>query len=79
MLVLGRSLQEGENVIWIGDDIKVTLCWQKGRMFGIGVEAPPHVKILRGELRERPETPRQASPLSGHVRTPRNPTDTGAA
>lgn len=49
MLVLSRKLNE---VIKIGDDVRVVLLKVKGDTVRIGVEAPKHVKILREEIEE---------------------------
>ena len=54
MLVLSRS--PGEQ-IRIGDDITITIVETVGRRIKIGIAAPDHVRILRGEL--EPETPRR--------------------
>ncbi len=48
MLVIGRTAGQ---TIKIGDEIKVTVL--KGNR--IGIEAPPDVKILRGEITDRPK------------------------
>lgn len=49
MLVLGRK--KGE-VIHIGDNIKMTVTQTRDKygQVKIGIDAPPDVKILRGEL-----------------------------
>lgn len=49
MLVLSRK--PGEKVI-IGNSIAVTIFQIKGNRVSIGIEAPPAVSILRGELAE---------------------------
>ena len=49
MLVLTRDSKEETNTILIGDDIRVTVLSCGGRV-AIGIEAPDHVDILRGEL-----------------------------
>jgi carbon storage regulator len=47
MLILSR--RESERV-HLGDDIVLTIVRVNGDKVRIGVEAPPHVKILRTEL-----------------------------
>lgn len=47
MLVLTRT--EGEAVL-IGDNIRVTVSRVDGAQIRIGIEAPPAVGIVRGEL-----------------------------
>ena len=50
MLVLSRK--EGEKLV-IGDDIVITVNRISGHRVSIGIEAPPHVPITRGELQPR--------------------------
>ena len=50
MLVITRKI-EGE--IRIGPDVKVKVLGVRGGVVSIGIEAPPDVKVLRGELVER--------------------------
>jgi carbon storage regulator len=47
MLVLSRK--QGEEVK-IGDHITVTVLGIRGGVVKLGIDAPPHVRILRGEL-----------------------------
>ncbi|MEQ8849610.1 carbon storage regulator [Botrimarina sp.] len=47
MLVLTRKPQEK---IRIGDDITITVIKTKGQGVRLGIEAPAHVPVLRGEL-----------------------------
>jgi carbon storage regulator len=47
MLILSRK--ESERV-HLGDDIVLTIVRVNGDKVRIGVEAPPHIKILRTEL-----------------------------
>lgn len=47
MLVLTRK--QGEK-IKIGDNITVTVLGVRGGVLKLGIDAPPHVRILRGEL-----------------------------
>ena len=49
MLVLSRK--PGEKVI-IGDRITIQVVAVKGNQVRIGIEAPPHVEILREELHD---------------------------
>jgi carbon storage regulator len=59
MLVLTRKPNE---VINIGDQIMVRILRIQGNQVRVGIEAPPGVHILRGEL-ERPPTERDVPPL----------------
>ena len=57
MLVLSRRI--GERVC-IGPDVVVRVVEISGNRVRLGIEAPPHVRILRGELAEwitRPSSP----------------------
>ena len=47
MLVLSRKPNES---IFIGLDIQLTVLSVKGSCVKVGIEAPPHVRILRDEL-----------------------------
>ena len=47
MLILSRKESE---CIHLGDDIIVTVVRVNGDKVRIGVQAPPHIKILRTEL-----------------------------
>lgn len=47
MLVLSRKL--GEKLL-VGSDIVVTVVEVKGNRVRLGVSAPAHVQVLRGEL-----------------------------
>lgn len=47
MLVLTRKVDE---VIMVGDDIKITVCSIKGNNVRIGIDAPPGVRIYRKEI-----------------------------
>jgi carbon storage regulator len=49
MLVLSRK--QGER-LHIGDDITISVLEVQGRRIRIGIEAPSHVRVVRGELRE---------------------------
>lgn len=47
MLVLSRKV--GEKLV-IGDGIVITVSRVAGQRVSIGIEAPPHVRVVRGEL-----------------------------
>lgn len=47
MLVLTRKIQEK---IQIGENITVTILRVKGRMVGVGIEAPRDVRVMRAEV-----------------------------
>lgn len=47
MLILSR--RESESV-HLGDDIVLTIVRVSGEKVRIGIQAPPHVKVLRNEL-----------------------------
>jgi carbon storage regulator len=49
MLVLSRK--QGEQ-IKIGEGITVTVLGVRGGVIKLGIDAPPHLRILRGELIE---------------------------
>ena len=53
MLVLTRK--EGERIV-IADEIQITVCHIGAGRVKIGVDAPPHVKIVRGEIRRIQQT-----------------------
>lgn len=57
MLVLSRT--PGQR-IFIGDDVIVSVETVHGGKVQLGIVAPPGVKVLREELRPRPESPRPA-------------------
>ena len=42
----------------IGDDIKIIVVRTKGKAVRLGVEAPAHVRVLRGEIRKRVASPK---------------------
>jgi carbon storage regulator CsrA len=54
MLVLSRKVNEQ---IVVGDSIRITFAAHRGLEVRIGIEAPPGVKILRGELLTRSTRP----------------------
>lgn len=47
MLVLTRKLMER---LYIGDDICVTVVRLEGGQVRLGIDAPRHVRVVRGEL-----------------------------
>lgn len=49
MLVLSRTVDQ---VIRIGDDIRIVVCRVKGQNVRIGVEAPDDLLVIREELLE---------------------------
>ena len=51
MLVLSRK--EGEKLV-IGNDITLVVSKISGNRVTVGIEAPPDVKIFRGELKQAP-------------------------
>jgi len=51
VLVLSRQQDE---TIYIGNDVKITITGATGNV-KLGIDAPPEVPIVRGELRERME------------------------
>jgi carbon storage regulator len=50
MLVLSRKV--GEKLV-IGDQITVVVNRVSGNRISLGIDAPPHVRIVRGELHSR--------------------------
>jgi carbon storage regulator CsrA len=54
MLVLSRK--PGEQLV-IGDDIRITVVATQGSRVTLGIDAPPHNTILRGELVDRVDEP----------------------
>jgi carbon storage regulator CsrA len=51
MLVLSRKI--GETVL-IDGRVKVTVLGLRGKQIRLGIEAPADVRVLRGELEDRP-------------------------
>ena len=47
MLVLGRRPNQ---TVKIGDNIVITICKVHGRQVSLGIQAPPEVPVVRGEL-----------------------------
>jgi carbon storage regulator len=58
MLVLSRKVGER---IWIGDDISVTVVRLSGGAVRLGIEAPPHLPVVREELKARIEQEESSS------------------
>lgn len=50
MLILTRKIGEG---IIIGDQIRIKILDIQGKQVRLGIEAPPHLVILRQEIEER--------------------------
>jgi carbon storage regulator len=61
MLILSRKV--GERIV-IGNDITVVVSRVSGDRVTLGLEAPPDVHILRGELRPFEEPQLKAKPTS---------------
>jgi carbon storage regulator len=49
MLILTRKINEA---IRLGEDIRIILVQIKGGQVRLGIECPPHVRVLREELYE---------------------------
>ena len=54
MLVLSRK--PGEKLV-IGNDVTLTVVSVHGGRITLAIEAPPSVRIVRGELRDRADEP----------------------
>tara|TARA_Y100001963_G_scaffold31208_1_gene42902 strand:+ start:989 stop:1171 length:183 start_codon:yes stop_codon:yes gene_type:complete len=52
MLVLSRKKGEA---IRIGDDVVITILESDTGRVKVGIDAPPEVKVLRAELKTRPD------------------------
>ena len=61
MLVLSRK--RGQSLV-IGDDVRVVVQRINGNRVTLGIEAPDHVHIIRGELELCLETVEQEQPAS---------------
>jgi carbon storage regulator len=64
MLVLSRKA--GEQIV-IGDNIRLVVSQIKGQRVSIGIVAPEHVPVVRGELKAKPrpqDAQRTGSPLA---------------
>ena len=65
MLVLSRK--PGDR-IHVGQDIVITVLDVAGKLVRIGVEAPEHISILRGEIKEQIELENKlAASQSGYL------------
>ena len=53
MLVLSRKTKEQ---ILIGEDVRITLLRIDGNKVRIGIDAPKHVRVMRGELKSKSDT-----------------------
>ena len=53
MLVLTRKSEES---FLLGDDIQITVLSIKGNQVQLGVKAPSHVRIYRGEIYDKIKT-----------------------
>lgn len=73
MLVLTRKSDEQ---IRIGDDIVITVLRTKGKAVRLGIEAPGHMRVLRGEIAfdsEREEASNEPMISKAvHARVPRS-------
>jgi carbon storage regulator len=61
MLILSR--RESESV-HLGDDIVLTIVRVSGEKVRIGIEAPPHIKVLRNELEIEVDLKQPAEPAA---------------
>jgi carbon storage regulator len=61
MLVLTRRV--GERIV-IADDIVVTIVKLNGKQIRVAIEAPPDVRVYRGEIYERIVAEREAVMLA---------------
>ncbi len=57
MLILSRRESES---IHLGDDIVLTIVRVSGEKVRIGIQAPPHIKVLRNELEIEDTSSRKA-------------------
>jgi carbon storage regulator len=62
MLVLTRKLMER---LYIGDEICVTVVRLEGGQVRLGIDAPRHIPVVRGELTRRPAAPEPAAAQQG--------------
>lgn len=67
MLVLSRRLDE--EIVFPGLGIRVTVLGIDGGRIKVGIEAPPTVKVLRGELAS-PVCPQPSRVDGGHKTRP---------
>lgn len=73
MLILTRKIDEA---IRLGEDIRIVLVQIKGGQVRLGIECPPHVRVLREELYEavRQENLKAVSSEPQHLATLPRPT-----
>jgi len=66
MLILTRKIDEA---IRLGEDIRIVLVQIKGGQVRLGIECPPHIRVLREELYEavRQENVKAASSGPEHL------------
>lgn len=72
MLVLTRKSDEQ---IRIGDDIVITVLRTKGKAVRLGIEAPGHMRVLRGEIAFDDSEEEASEPVISktvHTRIPRS-------
>lgn len=75
MLVLTRKSDEK---ILIGDDIVITVLRTKGKAVRLGIEAPSHMRVLRGEIAfdgagsDRPSVAKEEPTQVSHARISRS-------
>lgn len=70
MLVLSRKV--GEKLV-IGDNITVVVNRVAGNRVTLGIEAPPSIRVIRGELQKaREEAPAHAEPVGDVARSAGN-------
>lgn len=62
MLVLSRK--QGE-LLYIGEDIFLTVVEIDGKRVRLGIEAPAQVKVLRGEIAHRDGEKQERQPRKG--------------
>jgi len=67
MLVLSRKANQ---TILVGQDIEITVVSVKGGQVRIGIRAPQHVAVLRGELLEEVRSSTSESRVAGRSQTP---------
>jgi carbon storage regulator len=68
MLILTRKIDEA---IRVGEDIRIVLVQIKGGQVRLGIECPPHVRVLREELYEavRQENLKALSTDPAHIQS----------
>ncbi len=71
MLILSR--RESESV-HLGDDIILTIVRVSGEKVRIGIQAPPHIKVLRNELEIEDTKAPKTDAIPILAATPKRPT-----